>query len=107
MWAQWFVLGGALAWPIATRVGRWAQTTQGGVVCVPNPRYVDEWPNIHATKTTKRLFRKWSLLTCFVSGFALAQYMTDVGALSNREYQRPDFKPKAAMVKDTSTMYDK
>ena len=47
------------------------------------------------------------MLTCFVSGFALAQYMTDTGALSNREYQRPDFKPKAAMVKDTSTMYDK
>ena len=46
------------------------------------------------------------MLTCFISGVALATYMTDKGAMANREYQRPDFKPKAAMVKDTSGMYD-
>ena len=32
--------------------------------------------------------------------------MTDVGPMSNREYTRPDFKPKAAMVKDESMNYD-
>lgn len=52
------------------------------------------------------MFRRWSLITCCASGFALATYMTDQGALSNREYQRPDFKPKAAMVKDHSAVYD-
>jgi hypothetical protein len=26
--------------------------------------------------------------------------MTDMGRCSNRDYTRPDFKPKAAMVKD-------
>ena len=86
VWIQWFALGGALAWPLATRVGKWAQTTPGGVALTPNPRYCDEWPNIHATKTTKKLFRRWSLATCFVSGFCLAHYMTDTGALSNKEY---------------------
>ena len=52
IWAQWFVLGGVLGWPLATRLGRWAQTSQGGVPAVPMPRFVDENPNIHATRTT-------------------------------------------------------
>lgn len=52
IWAQWFILGGVLAWPLATRVGKWAQTTPGGVAVTPMPRYCDEWPNINATRTT-------------------------------------------------------
>lgn len=32
--------------------------------------------------------------------------MTDGGPMSNREYTRPDLKPKAAMVKDESMLYD-
>ena len=46
------------------------------------------------------------MITVFVSGFLFAQYMTDTGPTKNMDYQRPDFKPKAAMVKDTSMLYD-
>lgn len=77
IWAQWFVLGGVLAWPLATRVGRWAQRTPGGAAVTPIQRYIDEYPNVEISRTTRKYFRRWSMLTCFVSGCALAQYMTD------------------------------
>ena len=41
-----------------------------------------------------------------VSGYCLAHYMTEHGRFQNRDYARPDFKPKAAMVKDQSMLYD-
>ena len=105
-WIQWFLMGGLLGWPLGTRVGRWAQTYQGGVPVVPYNRWVEEWPNVDAQRTTRKFFRRYAFGTCFITGFALAKYMTDTGRLRNRDYTRPDFKPKAAMVKDTSSQYD-
>jgi len=42
----------------------------------------------------------------FIGGFTLARYMVDDAPLNDQFYTRPDFKPKAAMVNDTSMYYD-
>jgi hypothetical protein len=85
-WLQWFVLGGALSWPIATRIGKWSQTTSGGVPAVWYPRFVEDHPNVDPKYSVSKYFKRYSLLTCFVGGFAMATYMTDVGAMGNRDY---------------------
>lgn len=99
-WAQWFLIGGALSWPLAMRFGNWAQTYQSGVGVVPYNRWVEEWPVVEATRTVRKFFRRYAYGTVFVSGFVFATYMTDPGKTKNKDYNRPDFKPKAAMVKD-------
>ena len=103
---MWFFLGGALSWPIATRVGRSMQTFRGGVARVPNNRLVEEWFEVAPHKTNVKLFKMFSFLTVFTSGYMLANYMTDQGRFLNPDYTRPDFRPKAAMVKDQSSNYE-
>ena len=41
----------------------------------------------------------------FISGFTFARLYTDDSPMKNQYYTRPDLKPKAAMVKE-STEYD-
>ena len=62
------------------------QTTSGGVPALWFPRFVDDFPNVDPTYSVRKHFKRYSLLTCFVGGFALATYMTDVGAMGNRDY---------------------
>ena len=105
-WLQYFLIGAALGWPLGTRVGRWAQTYQGGVPVVPMNRWIEEWPNVEAGRATRKMFRRYAFGTCFVTGCALAVAFTDTGKMRNRDYTRPDLKPKAAMVKDSSALYE-
>ena len=105
-YAQWFLLGAAVSWPIACMIGNRAQRYQGGAGVVPYQRAVEEWPNVHATRTTRKFFRRYAFGTCFIVGNLLAGYMTDTSRLSNEWYTRPDLKPKAAMVKDDSMLYE-
>lgn len=56
--------------------------------------------------TTRKAFRRWAGVTCLFTGYCLASYMSDPMVFYNRDYTRPDFKPKAAMVKDESMLYD-
>jgi D-alanine-D-alanine ligase len=49
----------------------------------------------------KENFRRYAFVTCFLTGTFLARYMVDSSRLQNKFYNRPDFKPKAAMVNET------
>jgi hypothetical protein len=51
-------------------------------------------------RTTHKFFRRYSLVTMCIGGFALARYMVDDRTLNDQFYTRPDFKPFPAMVKD-------
>jgi len=104
-WIQYFFFGALMAWPVAVMVGKRMQTYQGGVPVVPYQRWVHDFPNVHASRTTWRFFRRYGLGTMFLAGFVFARKMTDTTPLNNRWYTRPDLKPKAAMVKD-NTAYD-
>jgi hypothetical protein len=101
----WFCVGAAATYPLALVIGRRAQHYQGGVPAIPVARWVDEWPNVHANRTTNRFFRRYAGVSMVLGGFTFASYMADDSRLNNEWYTRPDLKPKAAMVKDDS-MYD-
>jgi hypothetical protein len=99
------MIGGALAWPLAVLVGRRAMVSQGGVAASPVQRFVHDWPNVNPTRTVWKHFRRWSAVTCLLVGYTFARYATDDSRLKNQYYTRPDLKPKAAMVNE-STDYD-
>lgn len=105
-YAQWFLLGAAVTWPLACLIGKRAMRYQGGVGVVPYQRAVEEWPNGHPTRTTSKFFNRYAFGTCFIVGNLFAGYMTDSSRLSNEYYTRPDLKPKAAMVNDQSMLYE-
>ena len=100
-----FLAGAMLGWPLAVIIGRRATTYQGGVGVVPYQRWVHDWPNVCATRTNRKFFRRYSLLTMCVTGTMFARQFTDNTGLKNEWYTRPDLKPKAAMVNDP-TDYD-
>jgi len=101
----WFLIGAAAAYPFALFAGRRAQRYQGGVAVVPIQRYVDEWPNVHANRTTNKFFRRYAIGTCVSAGMLLGFYMADDSVLNNEYYTRPDLKPFPAMV-DQPNDYD-
>ena len=82
------------------------QSTRGGTPKVPHNRIVHDHIEVQAWKQPKKIFRRTSFMVMMFSGYCLAHTMTDQGRLKNRDYSRPDFKPKAAMVKDDSMLYD-
>ena len=96
----WFGFGAILGWPLAVFVGKFSQTSYGGVPVYPNHKYITENVEYDVTKYTRKKFRKFAFLTCCITGATLANTMADSSKLQNKFYNRPDFKPKAAMVKD-------
>ena len=100
-----FFIGAALSWPLAILVGRRASMYQGGVAVVPYQRCVHDHPNVHPTRTTFRFFRRYALITMFVTGTLMGRQFANDKALKNNFYNRPDFKPKAAMVMEQNA-YD-
>ena len=46
------------------------------------------------------------MYTCAFFGICLANYMTDANKLKNQNYNRPDLRPKAAMVKDEDREFE-
>merc|ERR1739838_1107893 len=69
------------------------------------PAHLEEYPVVKPAHHARQDFRKYSIAVTLLGGFAFASYMTD-NKIRNEWYSRPDFKPKAAMVNDTSTLYD-
>lgn len=104
-WVLNFVIGGALAWPLAVLIGRRATVSQGGVAAVPIQRWIHDWPNVNPMRTTWKYFRRYSALTMMVVGATYANKYTDDSNMKNQYYTRPDLKQKAAMVKE-GTDYD-
>jgi hypothetical protein len=105
-YAQWFLLGAMLTWPIACLIGKRAQRYQGGVGVAPYQRLVEEWPNGHPTRISNKFFNRYAFGSCFIVGNLLAGSMADSSKLSNEWYTRPDLKPKAAMVNDSHLYED-
>lgn len=99
-WAN-FLIGATIAYPFAIFMGNRAQRYQGGVPVVPIQRFVDDWPNVQASRTTWKFFKRYAFGTSFVIGTIYAQYKTDDSILNDNWYTRPDFKQKAAMVKES------
>ena len=62
-------------------------------------RWIDWGMSVEAGRAARMNFRWYSTLTCIVGGYIFA-YMTVDGQqiAQNGWYNRPDFKPKAAMV---------
>jgi hypothetical protein len=72
----------------------------GGVPVYPSNKLIDEVHEYNPTKAVRKYFRRYAFVTVFCTGTILARYMTDDSRLQNKFYNRPDFKPKAAMVKE-------
>jgi hypothetical protein len=68
----WFLIGAGITYPFAILVGRRMMMYQGGVPVVPNQRWIEDWPNVRANRTTNRFFRRYAVGTCFIGGFVLA-----------------------------------
>lgn len=94
------MIGAAASYPFAILVGKRMMRFQGGVPVFPNQRWIEDWPNVRANRTTNRFFRRYTVLTCLVGGFVLGRVMADDSILNNEYYTRPDLKPFPAMVKD-------
>lgn len=95
-----FIGGCWIAWPLAMAVGRRAQVSSGGVPVYPVQRFIHNWPNTHPMRSTWRMFRRYAVYTLVAGGTLFAQQWHTRSYMRNDFYTRPDFAPKAAMVKD-------
>lgn len=94
-----WLIGSLLSWPLAAMVGRSFKTNVSGVPMVKLNRWVQDFPNPEPGRSSRLLFRFYSVTTCLSLGYAFAFYMTDNTQKSQNEwYARPDLKPFAAMV---------
>jgi hypothetical protein len=76
------------------------KVNQGGVPVVPYQRFIHDFPNLEPANKSRKLFRRWSLLSAMAMGFIFARYTVNQEQLLNPWYTRPDLKPFAAMVKN-------
>ena len=74
---------------------------------MPYQRICEEYPVVRPNHHAKKFFRRYSIGLTITGGLFAAYFMPDDNKLRNEWYTRPDFKPKAAMVKDESMIYDK
>ena len=74
---------------------------QGGVPVIPgnHMRFTHDFVNIEPAKASRQFFRFYAFGTAILCGYLFAQYTVDPAMKAqNGWYNRPDFKPKAAMV---------
>ena len=93
-----WALGFAIAWPVASVIGRRMRVYQGGVPVVPYQRWVHDFPNLEPSRAGRLQFRWYSILSSGVLGFLFARYTVDSTFFTNPWYNRPDLKPYPAMV---------
>ena len=94
-----WILGSAITWPIAAYIGRCWKTTAGGVAHVPVQRWVHDFPKPEPGRVARLRFRWYAFGSSALMGFLFARHYTDEGVRTgNQWYNRPDLKPKAAMV---------
>ena len=97
-----FLIGAGLSWPLAVAVGRRMKHYQGGVPVVPglHTRFTHDFINVEPARASRQFFRWYAISTALVCGYLFAYLTVDSSMkASNGWYNRPDFKPKAAMVK--------
>lgn len=68
--------------------------------CIP------DFPKVAPNNTTWKFFRRYSAYTFVTCGFIFATWVTDSSNLADDWYTRPDFKQKAAMVKEPTHIDD-
>ena len=62
-------------------------------------RWIDWGMSVEPGRAARMHFRWWSTLTCIVGGYIFARMTVDSQQIAqNGWYNRPDLKPKAAMV---------
>ena len=63
-------------------------------------RWVHDFPQPEPGRSSRLVFRYYSMISATLMGLAFAKYFTDCTPRSQNEwYNRPDLKPFAAMVK--------
>ena len=94
-----WVIGSILSWPVAAMIGRSFKKNAGGVPMVRLNRWIHDFPNPEPGRSSRLLFRYYSIGSAIAFGFAFAYYITDNNQKTqNQWYARPDLKPFAAMV---------
>jgi hypothetical protein len=97
---NWFV-GALLCWPVAAWFGRSNKDLKSGVPAVKFHKVNYDFPNVEAGRNARKLFRFYAFGSAIVLGYCFAHCITDNTQKSqNQWYNRPDLKPKAAMVHD-------
>ena len=100
-----WMLGSALAWPVATAIGRSMKTSKGGVPAVRLNRWVHDFPQPEPGRSSRLIFRYYAVASCALIGYVFARQVTDTAVrCSNAWYNRPDLKPYPAMVKQPGDM---
>ena len=100
-----WAIGSALAWPFAAAVGRRFKQTRGGVPYAPLQRICHDFPHPEPGRVSRLRFRYYSFLTAAAGGWCFAKWMADPNIrASNTWYNRPDLKPKAAMVNEPGSV---
>ena len=99
IWYGNMLLASLLFYPVACMIGRAQKVTAGGVPVYPITRFVHNWPNVQVFNQSKKTFRKFTVISSLAVGYVYAYIMTDDSAIRNEWFNRPDFKPYAAMVK--------
>lgn len=103
-----FLVGAALSWPLAVVIGRRSQRYQGGVPVSHFYRHIEHYNDVSPIRAAQKNFRNAAGLTVVAGGFIFAYYFTDASIMRNKWYTRPDFAPKAAMIRDEdNVLYDK
>ena len=94
-----WILGSALAWPVAAAFGRRMKTSKGGVPAVRLNRWVHDFPQPEPGRSSRLIFRYYAVGSCAILGYLFAKQVTDFSTrTSNEWYNRPDLKPFPAMV---------
>ena len=92
------IFGGLLTWPLAVWMGRYMQSTVGGIPKVHLPTVIHDWPNAEPTFLARRTFNRYFWGTCVVGGFLFASWVTDSKQYRNQWFNRSDLKPYPAMM---------
>lgn len=95
-----WILGFGLTWPLATVIGRRMQSSFHGVPIVPLQWYKHDFINVSPGVYARKQFRLYAFGSALALGWLFAYALVDRdGWRSDKLRNRPDMKPKAAMVK--------
>lgn len=68
-----WVVGSTIAWPVATAIGRAMKTTRGGVPAVRLNRWVHDFPQPEPGRSSRLIFRWYTVMSCAMIGYIFAR----------------------------------
>ena len=72
-----WIMGSALAWPIAAMIGRSYKREWCGVPVVPINRWVHDFPKVDPGHFARKTFKYYSRWSCLALGYLFARTFTD------------------------------